>query len=350
MTLKSLFGSLKEEWLFYLSVFLALSSSLFLWRIPHITFSEIKVVFILWGFLVLIEGLKKYGIVSFVAERISNGSYLGLKLVLLSGFLSLFITNDVALLTVIPITLSLRLKNLEKVIILETIAANGISALSPVGNPQNVFIYFKYSLNLPTFFKAIFPFFLLVFSLLLLLSPKDSKSFLILKEEEVNREGILFSFLFFVFILVAVKVLPLWVGLFPLCCAALKGRELFKVDYFLLGTFIFFFAFTDNLSSVFHFRQLDPLKAFVLSSFLSQVISNVPSAILISEFTKNWKALLWGVSVGGFGTLVASLANLITYKLYKGDRGFLLRFSLYNLLFFLSTFILGLYFFIRTSP
>jgi len=349
MSLQSVFNSLKEEWLFYLSLFLALSSSLLLWRVPHISLTEVKVVFVLWGFLVLIGALEKYGVVSYVAQRLSKGRYLGLKLVLLSGFLSLFITNDVALLTVIPITLSLQPENIERIVILETISANGISALSPIGNPQNIFIYFKYSLNLPLFFKAIFPFFFLVFSLLLLLSPKDGKSSIILKKERLGKEGIFFSFLFFVFTLVAVKVLPLWIGLFPLCYAVLKERELLKVDYFLLGTFIFFFAFTDNLSSVFHLHQLDSLKAFVLSSLLSQVISNVPSAILVSEFTGNWKALLWGVSVGGFGTLVASLANLIAYRLYKGDKAFLLKFFLYNLLFFLSTFILRLYFFIRTS-
>ncbi len=144
----------KGRVLFYLSLFLALSSSLFLWRVPHISFTEVKVVFVLWGFLVLIEALRKYGIVNFVAEKISKGKYLSLKLVLLSGFLSLFITNDIALLTVIPITLALQLEDLERVVILETISANGIYALSPVGNPQNVFIYFKYSLNLLTFVEC----------------------------------------------------------------------------------------------------------------------------------------------------------------------------------------------------
>ncbi len=350
MTLRSALNLLKEEWLFYLSLFLALSSSLLLWRVPHISLTEVKVIFILWVFLVLIEALKNYGVVNFVAERISKGKYLGLKLILLSGFLSLFITNDVALLTVIPITLSLQLEDLERVIILETISANGISALSPVGNPQNVFIYFKYSLNLPNFIKAIFPFFLLVLLLLIFLSPKSGRSPLSFKFERVNKEGWLFSFLFLVFILVAVKVLPLWLGVLPLGYALLKGRQFFKVDYFLLGTFLFFFAFTDNLSSAFHFRELGSLKVFVLSSLLSQVISNVPSAVLVSEFTHKWRALLWGVSVGGFGTLVASLANLIAYRLYRGDSVFLLKFFLYNLLFFLLTFILGLYFFIQGFP
>ncbi len=333
--LKTLF----EEWLFFLFLLLTLLTSLLFRRLPRITPDELQVLFTIFVFLVLINGLREHNLLKFLAYRLSRGRFLALKLVLITGFISTFATNDVALMVMVPFTLSFG-GNLEKVLIFETLAANGLSAISPVGNPQNIFIYLKYSLNFSQFFEAIYPFGLAVLLLLLLLSPKELPQEV--KSEVKPKEGYAtVLFLFFLFLLSALKFLPLYLGFVPLLYALLKRRELLKVDYFLLGTFLVFFAFTDNLSHALHLKLDGSLSVFTCSALLSQVMSNVPSALLVSEFTDNWRALLWGVSVGGFGTLVASLANLITYRFYR-ERGsfasFLLKFHIYNFLFF---FVLG---------
>ncbi|MEO2065684.1 MAG: SLC13 family permease [Desulfurobacteriaceae bacterium] len=326
-----------DEWLFYLSLFLALSTSLFLKRLPRITAEEVQVLFILWVFLILIKGLQTSGLLDRIALKISRGSFLGLKLVLFTGLLSTFITNDVALIVMVPLTLAVGSGGVEKVLIFETLAANGLSAVSPIGNPQNIFIYLKYSLRPGEFFKVIWPFGALVLLLLTLLSPKE------LKERGAFRElcvksALPVALLFLIFVFVALKLLPLYLGVLPLLYVLFFRRELFNVDYFLLGTFLFFFAFTDNLSYALKIRIDSDISVFSYSALLSQVMSNVPAALLVSEFTDRWAPLLWGVSVGGFGTLVSSMANLITYRLYKewgGDgKGFLLRFHFYNFLFF----------------
>ena len=332
-----LFAHLKEEWLFYSSLLFALLSSLIFRHLPRITSDEWRVLFVLFLFLLITNGLKEVGLLSWLAYKGRKGRYLGLKLVLLTGLLSMFTTNDVALMVMVPLSLSLKVDGVERLLILETISANGLSALSPIGNPQNIFIYNKYSLSFFTFVKAIAPFGLLVLFLLVLLSPKELSFKGNAKEPKLTKEAPLAVFFFFLFLGVALKFLPLYLGLLPVFYALVLRRELLRVDYFLLGTFLAFFAFTDNLSHGLKLHLSGPLEVFFASSLLSQLISNVPAALTVSEFTENWKALLWGVSVGGFGTLVASLANLITYKLYSAQikGGFLLRFHLYNFLFFL---------------
>jgi len=174
-----------------------------------------------------------------------------LRLVVLTGVLSTLITNEVALTVFVPLTLALDIEGGEKVIILETIAANGASALTPFGNQQNLFIYYHFGLQAGEFVGAIIPF------------------------------------------------------------ALVRDRAALGVDYFLLFTFLWFFGFTDNLMHAPRPELQGPTSVFVYSALASQAIGNVPSTLLLADFTSNWRALLWGVSVGGFGTLLGSLASLI---------------------------------------
>ena len=335
--MRALLSHLFEEWLFYLSLFLAVVFSVVAKRLPQISADEWRVLFILWLFLVLVKGLKVSGILDSVAARFSGGRFLGLKLVFLAGFLSLFITNDVALFVVVPLTLAVGGERVLDLVILETVAVNGLSAVSPIGNPQNIFIFHRFNLSVGEFVGAILPFGLAVLLVLLFLTPKELPSQTVKREVRLKRP-LIHLFLFFLFIPVALKLLPLWVGFLPLLYALFFERELMKVDYYLLGTFLFFFAFTDNLSKLLTLHLSGSLSVFLSSALLSQVMSNVPAALLVSEFTDRWRELLWGVSVGGFGTIVASMANLITYRLYKewGGKGtlFLKRFHLYSFLFF----------------
>ncbi len=337
--LKKLLYHLSKEWLFYLSLFLFLLSSLFFHRVPRITPDEWKVLFNLAVFLVIINGLKSSGILGFAAWKVERGKGVPLKLVFLTFFLSMFVTNDVALLVVVPITVAMSIEDRAKVVIMEAIAANGGSALTPFGNPQNLFIYYHYMPSPVEFLKTIFPLVLVTAFLLFIFSPKSGKS---LEGDEIpfktfKKRDYLYLFFFLLFILVVLGTLSEWLGTVPFLYALLFQREVLKIDCFLLLTFLCFFGFTDNLSHHFRFFLDNSLEVFLYSALGSQVVSNVPSALFFSEFTGNWKALLWGVSVGGFGNLVGSMANLIAYRLYaerEGDGRFLLRFHLYGYLFF----------------
>ena len=156
-----------------------------------------------------------------------------------------------------------------------------------------------------------------------------------------NRSNFYFLFAFLLFILVTLKILPFWVGLFILFIISILDFESLKVDYTLLLTFFFFFGFTDNLKDILHFHFKDPFHVFLGSLLASQFISNVPAALLFCDFTHYWKALLWGVNVGGFGSLFASLANLIAYRLYiryapnESELSFFILFHILSYLFLL---------------
>ena len=120
----------------------------------------------------------------------------------------------------------------------------------------------------------------------------------------------------FLFILVTLKIFPLWIGFVPLAYSLARDRRALRVDYFLILTFLCFFGFTDNLVHALKPQLNNPTQVFAYTAGASQLISNVPSTLLFADFTANWRALLWGASVGGFGTLLGSLASLISYRLY----------------------------------
>ena len=323
-----------EEWLFAASLLGLLASSLVLHRLPHYTPDDFHVAFVLFVFLVIIRGLEKSRFLTRLAVKLSAGKHLALRLVVLTGVLSTLITNDVALIVVVPLTLALDIEGVEKVIILETMAANGASALTPFGNPQNLFIYYHFGLQAGEFVGAIFPFALVSLAFATLLAGTVKARPRTLTSPAVEKDAYLYLTLFGFFLLAALKVLPLWVGVIPLLYALVRDRAALGVDYFLLFTFLCFFGFTDNLMHALRPELQGPTSVFVYSALASQLISNVPSTLLLADFTSNWRALLWGVSVGGFGTLLGSLASLISYKLYlrrrSEPRRYLAKFHVYS--------------------
>ena len=341
-TLSAVAKYLLKEWLFFVSLFLLLFSSLYLKRIPHFSGDEIKTLFTLWVFLSLLEALREERVFRFVVSRFLSGKYAIPKLVAAAGILSVFITNDVALFVTVPLTLFVNSRFIGEAVILEALVVNGLSSVSPIGNPQNIYIFYHYSPGILNFVKTVLPLGVFVFLFVLL------RAFFLESETvervrfEVGRGAPLFLALFFLFVLCAVGFLPLYLGVFVVAAVFFFHREaLFKVDYFLLGTFFCFFGFTDNLSSYLKVGELSGEKLFWVSAILSQFMSNVPSALLLSDFTSDWKSLLWGVSVGGFGTLIASMANLIAYRLYareidNQDRAIIAKFHLYGFLAFLT--------------
>ena len=334
-------NQLLKEWLFVASATGLAATSIYLQRLPSYNIQDIEIVYILFVLFVTIKGLEKSGFFASIAPLLENKKWLPFHLIVITMVLSMFVTNDVALLLIVPLTLKLNTNRRDLLVILETLAANAGSALTPFGNPQNLFIYWFYHLHPLEFIKVIVPFSVCFFVLL------SIGSFFIKTEILPNHESkkplfkkvfLYLSFLI-MFILSILKILPLTVGLFIIAFVLIFDRKCLKIDYILLGTFFCFFGFTDNMIQIIKITIENPSQVFLLSAIFSQFISNVPSALLFSDFTHNWRALLWGVNVGGFGNLIGSLANLIAYRFIildqRESKSFVLKFHILGYIAFL---------------
>ncbi len=258
-----------------------------------------------------------------MARRLERGRLIAFKLVTATFFLSMVVTNDVALIVIVPVTMALGVTRKDLIVILEALAANAGSALTPIGNPQNLFIYWHYDLTPAVFMKTIWPFSLMFLVLLSICAltletlplHRDSHS---AEPHEPNTRTWAYVAGLSIVVLAVVRVVPTAAGLAVILYALAADRPALRVDYGLLLTFIFFFGISDNLSNMLSAQFTSASSGHVLMStaLASQLVSNVPATLIISEFTSDWKTLLWGASTGGFGTLVAFLANLIAYRLY----------------------------------
>ena len=290
---------------------------------------------LLYCLMVVVAGLRQAGLFSHLAHtlclRASNVRAMGLLLVLLCFFSSMLITNDVALLTFVPFAVVVlgmahRERDLIRVVALQTVAANLGSMLTPVGNPQNLFLYSHFDLTVADFVRMTLP--VWTVSLVLtaagcLLLPGE-KADVFLGEApgiEKPRLGVYLGLLA-VCLLTVARVIP-WPVMLAVCVAALlvyDRRALRDADFMLLLTFAAFFIFAGNLARLDAvdalLRKMLSGREYLTALLASQVISNVPAALLLSGFTDNARALLLGVDVGGLGTPIASLASLISLKLY----------------------------------
>ena len=341
-----------KEWIFLVSTLGVVITSIYLRRLPHYDLSDFRILFLIFSFLIVLKGVENSRILELVALRLSKERFIALKLVLLVGFLSMFLTNDISLFIIVPITLVMDIKHKDIVVIMEAISANAFSSLMPSGNPQNMFIYWFYNLNFLQFVKAIYPFTGISALVIFLITAfvKSAKDVVQTKDIDIERNSYIYIVLLLLMILVVLKVLPFWVSFAVVLYAAVFERELFLIDYFLLGIFFMFFGFTDNLQRIIHITSVPEGSVFVLSAILSQFMSNVPAALFLADFTKAWKELLWGVSVGGYGNLIGSLANLIAYRIYvthfpEKQNSFLVKFLGLGYLFFFSLFFVYLLFF-----
>ena len=258
-------------------------------------------------------------------------------LVLLCFFSSMFITNAVALITFVPFAIELlkmirREDRLIPVVVLQTIAASLGSMATPIGNPQNLYLYSHYHLGMGAFLRIMLPFALLSLLLILLALLRGINqplSFGLSEMQTVSgaapfcRKSLLSYLLMFLLCLGAVgKWIPIPFLLLAVVCLGLSADSTVfsKVDYSLLITFAGFFIFIGNMKQIpwisSLFQQLITGNELLCSVAVSQVISNVPAAVLLSNFTHDAKGMLLGTNNGGLGTLVASLASLISFKLY----------------------------------
>ncbi len=311
-----------KEWLLTASATGLIVTTLYTRHFPGYSVQEMQVLFILLVLFVAVNGLQQSGLILTIAQAIEKGRAIPLKLVLTSYFLSMLVTNDIALIVIVPLTLSLNINRKDILVILEALAANSGSALTPVGNPQNLFIYWFYEIPPGAFIKTIAPFSLVFLGILVVSSllVKTDTGLQKSQHQTINKKAIIYGILLFVVLLTVFHCLPVSAGLVIIAFALLFDRKALLVDYALLFSFLFFFGIADNLKILLASEISHSGHIFLFSALTSQIMSNVPATLLFAKFTPNWQALLWGVNAGGFGSLFGSLANLIAYKIYLTDK------------------------------
>ena len=302
----------------------------------YLHYIDFRVLCLLLCLMAVVAGLKAIGIFNWLTyqllRQIRSGRILSVTLVLLPFFCSMFVTNDVALIIFIPFTLMLLEQlgcrnQIIPVTVFQTIAANLGSMATPVGNPQNLYLYAFYNMSIGNFFSVTLP--LTAVSLVVLaltsipLLPRE------LPQQQLERAGVksikelvIYLALFVLCLLTVFRVIPYPVTTVVTVLALLiVDRKLLKeIDYMLLLTFVCFFTVSENLGRVDAIRsflqQLLQANALLTAVGTSQVISNVPAAVVLSGFTDQWHHMLAGVNIGGLSTPIASLASLITMKFY----------------------------------
>jgi len=312
-----------KEWLVIASGIGLVLTAFYTEHFPSYSGQEIQILFILFVLFIAVNGLQKSGLILKIAQGIEKGKVIPLKLVVTTFFLSMLVTNDVALIVIVPLTLSLDINRKDILVILEALAANSGSALTPVGNPQNLFIYWFYGVQPDTFIKTIAPFSLVFLGLLIVSSllVKTRNSVQENPVQKINKKAYIYGILLFIVLLTVLHALPILTGIVVILFALIFDRKSLRIDYALLFSFFFFFGIADNLKVILTSEISHSGHIFLFSALASQIMSNVPATLLFAKFTSNWQALLWGVNAGGFGSLFGSLANLIAYKIYVTHEG-----------------------------
>ena len=323
----------------------------------YLSYFDWKTLTCLFCVLAVVCALKNIRFFTVLAEKIvalfknTRASVLALAYITFLG--SMLIANDMALLTFLPLGYFVlsstgKKKYMAFTFIMQNIAANLGGMLTPFGNPQNLYLYTKFHIPTGEFTLIMLPPFLISVALITLCC------LIFVKKEPLELESkkitlpkwrtLVYGTLFALSIVIVFRVIPFWIGLIviPFALLFLDRKALKDVDYGLLFTFVAFFIFSGNMSRISWVRDLvggllekNPLLVSILSC---QVISNVPSAILLSQFTGNYTELLLGVNIGGVGTLISSLASLITFREYcsrnpEKTKSYVLQFSAFNFAF-----------------
>ena len=287
-----------------------------------------------------------------IVEATGNLRVLALALVYVTFIGSMLIANDMALITFLPLgyfglSTTGREEQLAFTFIMQTLAANLGGMLTPFGNPQNLYLYTSFNIPTAEFLHIMLPPFIVSVVLVLIccLFVKNEPLEIVSEPRGLNRkQTALFLGLFLLAVLVVLRLVNYWIGfaVITLVLFFADRTALKKVDYTLMATFVFFFVFAGNMARIDAvqnlFSSLLEKNTILVSALSCQIISNVPAAILLSQFTENYAGLLVGVNIGGVGTIIASLASLITLNEYGkhvqgGGREYLLKFSAYNFAF-----------------
>ena len=322
----------KDEIVFSISLILAIVSCFFVKpNANYFNYINLDTIILLFAIMLIVEILKNLSIFEMLVRKllskISNTRQLVLVLVFTCFLSSIFITNDVSLIIFVPFAI-LALKKVGRLdmiiltVCLQTIAANVGCMVLPIGAPHNIVMFTVSNIPFESFFFILLPYIvisLMFLAILLLFIPKADIDLPKMSEITVDTKNFL-------------------------------KRVLSGVDYFLLLTFIALFVLIGNLENISFFNSL--FRQFILGNevlwgvLASQIISNVPAAILLSGFSTNYEAIIVGINIGGFGTLIASMANLISYKILARECGefkirYLAIFTLLNVILLLILLIVN---------
>ena len=356
----------KKEAVLSVAVILAVVSSFLVHPDKeYLGYIDFRTLAILFCLMAVMAGLQQIGLFGYVAEKllklVKHVRGIIFILIMLCFFSSMLITNDVALITFVPFTfIVLKMilgeraeKLIVPVVVMQTIAANLGSMLTPIGNPQNLYLYGKTSMNFGSFIGFMLPYTVIAFILLtawcLLFPYKGEKqaALQLVKETSLvtyKKQLTVYGVLFVLCLLTVAHILSYEVTLLAVLVVVffLDKNVLGKVDYALLLTFVGFFIFIGNMGRIpaFHvfIQEIITGNEVITSVIASQFMSNVPAALLLSGFTNQYELLIIGTNLGGLGTIIASMASLISFKYigkeYRNLRGkYLLYFTVANILF-----------------
>ena len=357
---------IKRETVLTIAALLAVISSLIVHPDKeYVNYIDFRTLAILFSLMSVMAGLKKQGIFDVICRKLLKRTHNMLELTcVLVGicfFFSMFITNDVALITFVPFTfivlnnLGDRIKTtyLLPIVCMQTIAANLGSMLTPIGNPQNLYLYSKSGMPISEFIRLMLPYSLASLILLLiwiffLCKKKDNEQITSIPDSgatHIDRKIVIMDIVLFVICLLSVvRILPYaYAFAIVLAAAFLFDRQSLKaVDYSLLLTFVAFFVFIGNLGRLPEFsawlKQILDGHEVLTAVLASQITSNVPAALLLSGFTDKTNLLIIGTNLGGLGTLIASMASLISYRQIAreasdGKRKYFFIFTVSNIVF-----------------
>ena len=354
---KTCLNFIKREAVLCVAVLLAIVSAFFVPpSISYVSYIDWDTLALLFGLMAVMKGFQKAGLFTYLGnqllKRTATTKSMMFVLVFFFFFCSMVITNDISLITFVPFGLIvLHMANQKhlaiRLVVLQTVAANLGSMLTPMGNPQNLYLYNKSGIGFGGMLGLMLPY-VLVSALCIVLMIVFGKSARISQVSvDMNLRGpkyFIWCTIGFVICLLGLfdVVPPIAVAVVIAVFLLFRDRSLLaRVDYSLLLTFIAFFIFIGNVGSI------DTFKNFIASVLTdhvelvailaSQVISNVPAALLLSGFTDNWRELIVGCNIGGLGTLIASMASLISYKLIvkeypEKSKKYFLWFTLCNIL------------------
>ena len=323
----------------------------------YLSYFDYKTLACLFSVLAVVCALKNvrffYILACNIVKKFRNVRLCVVVLVWVTFIGSMLIANDMALLTFLPLGYYVlhtadKERYMAFTFIMQNIAANLGGMLTPFGNPQNLYLYSKFNIPIGEFTLIMLPPFLLSVALIticcvIFVKPEPIE----LKDDpdKIDRKRTAaYLFLFAIAIIIVFNFIPYWIGMIfiTLTLVVMDRKALAAVDYPLLLTFVFFFIFAGNMARIDvikdFFSLVLQINALLFSVISCQFISNVPSAILLSQFTSDYHSLLLGVNIGGVGTLIASLASLITLRQYNtlnpGKSGrYVAEFSAFNFSF-----------------
>lgn len=381
---------IKKETVLSIAILLAvISAFLVLPDRQYLDYIDFRTLGILFSLMAVVAGLRQLGLFDWFAgrllQRVHGIGAIATVLVLLCFFSSMLITNDVSLITFVPFAIVLAHKMptiitekwLLRIVVMQTIAANLGSMMTPIGNPQNLYLYGKTEMSVADFIKLMLPYTVVALVLLLgwivICAWRDRRQAAVdpddrmenqrdkltavkndagnkqitgndIQNFQLNWKLIGYVMLFVFSLLVVARMIPygILVGVVLIYLVLYDRRILGKVDYSLLATFVALFIFIGNIGriGIFHdwLQRIITGREVITSVLASQVMSNVPAAILLSGFTENIQALIIGTNLGGLGTLIASMASLISFKYIAKEnatlRGrYFLSFTIANVVF-----------------